>query len=587
MITDAPEADNRSWAEPLRALAAYKAGILCAAILLTMAFILVATTARKSITTDEIVLIPSAYYHLVTNDVHLIPQHPPLCKFLAGLPLLLIQPNERMPQPGDRLLKTDAIEWEHIIRFWEDNRLRFDAICFWARMGMAALTLALGLLTFAFARDLFGPRAALLATALFALEPTILAHGRVVQTDIPASFGFLLTVFAFYHYVRAPDWKRACALGGAAGLAMLSKFSMVFLGPLLVLAFLILFWRKQGQRPVVTLQAFLAAITLVFVINAGYFFFHRALTEADSFWVTTFFPSSHNLVWNSARFLSLLLPTDFVMGVYWQINHSREGHPAGLLGMYAQHGWWYYFPVAFALKTTLPFLALSLCSLIWGTWAVIRRNEGRLLYLLIPFSVYTALMIVTPINIGVRYYLPGYLFLIILSAGLLEALFKRPVSHRVALLPVTAGILILAWAALETGRAYPHYMSFMNQLASPKPRWWYLSDSNVEWGDDTSELAAFLRARGETRVRALLLGGFITLGFHGVEYQDALSPASGPPPRYIAIGASFLNGSTVPYYRIEGKEVSDYVRVNTFASYRARIPEAVIGNSIYVYQFQD
>jgi hypothetical protein len=55
----------------------------------------------------------------------------------------------------------------------------------------------------------------------------------------------------------------------------------------------------------------------------------------------------------------------------------------------------------------------------------------------------------------------------------------------------------------------------------------------------------------------------------------------------MAIGASFLNGSTVPFYKVQGKDVSDKERVNTFAAYRDRVPEAVIANSIYVYRTQD
>jgi hypothetical protein len=45
-----------------------------------------------------------------------------------------------------------------------------------------------------------------------------------------------------------------------------------------------------------------------------------------------------------------------------------------------------------------------------------------------------------------------------------------------------------------------------------------------------------------------------------------------------------LNGSTVPGYDIGGKRVSDSVRVNTFDEFRHRTPEAVIGDSIYVYR---
>jgi 4-amino-4-deoxy-L-arabinose transferase-like glycosyltransferase len=582
-----PDAVRRIAAEARRALVAYKPEILCATILLAMAFVLVTITARKSITCDEIVLIPSAYYHLVTNDVQLIPQHPPLCKLLAGFPLLLLQPDERSPQPNDRSMTKDDAEWSYVSHFWQDNHSRFEAISFWARMPMIALTLALGLLTFVFARDLFGPRAALLAVALFALEPAILAHGRVVQTDIPAAFGFLLTVFALYRYLRAPTWKRACGLGAAAGLAMLAKYSMVVLGPSLALFFSALLYYRRGHRAPVVRHAFLAALALVLVINAGYFFYHRPLAEADSIWIAAFFPSSKAIVWTSVCALKWVLPTDFVMGVYWQINHSREGHPAGLLGMYAQHGWWYYFPVAFAFKTTIAFLALSLSSLIWGAWRAIHKGERWLLVLLVPFASYTALMIMTPINIGVRYYLPAYLFLILLSAGLLDNLLRRNASQRIFHFSGVVAAVTLFCLGLETWRAYPNYMSYLNPLASSRPHWWYLSDSNVEWGDDVKELALYLRGRGETRVCAVLLGGFATLGFYGVNYEDAVTPAATAQSRYIAIGASFLNGSTVPFYEVHGKRVSENERVNTFAAYRDRVPEAVIGNSIYVYRTRD
>src|ERR1044072_1724896 len=89
-------------------------------------------------------------------------------------------------------------------------------------------------------------------------------------------------------------------------------------------------------------------------------------------------------------------------------------------------------------------------------------------------------------------------------------------------------------------------MSYMNQLAYKQPHWWYLSDSNVEWGDDTRAVAEYLRAKGETKVRAIFLGGFLTLHHYGVDYLDALPVPKGPPPRYTAIGASFLDRSAAP-----------------------------------------
>jgi hypothetical protein len=275
------------------------------------------------------------------------------------------------------------------------------------------------------------------------------------------------------------------------------------------------------------------------------------------------------------------------MGVFWQLHHSHEGHPAGLLGMYSSHGWWYYFPVAFALKATIPFLLLSLGSLVWSVARIIRLIEWPFFILLIPFVIYTALLMASPLNIGVRYYLPGYVFLVILSGAFLNALFAATIPKPARIASVALSAVALAWISFESLRAYPNYMPYMNQLASARPHWWYLSDSNVEWGDDTRELADYLRARGETRVRAMLLGGFATLDAYGVNYQDALAPTTDAPPRYTALGASFLNGSTVPFYEVQGQRVPDEVRINTFRSYRRRIPEAVIGNSIYVYRNYD
>jgi 4-amino-4-deoxy-L-arabinose transferase-like glycosyltransferase len=572
--------------QPARSLlAAYGVEGFCAVILLAMSLNLVAVTARKSITADELVLIPAAYYHLVTDDFQLVSEHPPLCKLLAGLPLLFIQPNEVQNQPVDPSVSRGDREWAYAMRFWHDNSSRFETISFWARLPMIALTIAFGLVIFLFTRDLFGVRAALFAVALFSLEPTILAHARVVQTDMPAAFGFLFSAFALYRYLLAPNWKLAAATGAAAGIAMLGKYSMVIVGPILLLVFLVLLWRHPDRRTRLAGHAITAVLALLLVVNAGYFFHHRPLTETDSQWVASSFPSSQTLVWGSVRALKLVLPTDFVLGTYWQLHHTADGHNAGLLGMYSQRGWWYYFPVAFALKTTIPFLLLSVSAIVWGIYRVAWKREWSLLVLLLPFVLYTVLMMINPIDIGIRYYLPAYGFLFIVCGGMLEALLHWGASKRIRLAWVPV-VIAFSWICVEAWRAYPNYMPYMNQLASSRPHWWYLSDSNVEWGDDVKDLAAYLQARGETRVHAILLGGYATLGFYGVNYEDALTPATSPP-RYTALGASFLNGSTIPFYEVDGKRVSDETRVNTFDSFRHRPPEAIIGGSIYVYRMHD
>jgi len=580
---------NRSVAAMRVWITTHAAEIGCAFMLTLMSLQMLFVISRKSITCDEIVMIPSGYYHVAAQDFELINDHPPLSKILAAIPLLFLQPEEIRPEQITGAPGSSDERWEHMERFWENNPDKFLSLSFWPRVFMIGLTVALGLLVFRFARDLFGSFAAFLAVTLFALEPTVLAHGRVVQTDIPASFGFLLFCFMLWRYAREQSIKRAVWLGFAAGLAILTKFSMLLVGPILVGYFAVQIWQLSRQRQSWTRPLFDCAITAavsILTINAAYFFQHRRLESWDVQFIQETFPPIARPLTLFTSLLSYLLPADFVLGILRQFWHNSAGHPAGLLGMYSRTGWWYYFPVAFTFKTTVPFLLLSLTALAWSAFHVIKKREVRLLWLLGPFLIYTIFVLFSHIDIGVRYYLPAYSFLFILGGGLLALLLK---SRKAARLGTVAAILLIGWMGVEAVRAFPNHISYMNQLAVGKPHWWYLSDSNVEWGDDIAELAAYLRARGETRVRSSFLGDFIVLHHYGVD-PVKIPTANGAEPdktRYTAIGASFLNGSTIPYTIINGHEASESERVNYFDKYRHQTPEAVFGGSIYLYREDD
>ena len=558
------------------------APLACAALLAFMSLQMLAVVWRKSITVDEIVMIPAAYYHLAAGNCQLVHEHPPLSKILAAVPLLFLQPDENDPRKFGYAPDSAEGKWNRSERFWEDNPRLFESISFWARVPMTALTILTGVLVFAFARDLFGDIAAVLAVALFALEPTLLAHGRVVQTDVPAAFGYLLTAYALYKYLREPTLRRALLLGAAGGVACLTKFSMLMVAPAIGVAYLALCWRdrkREGSAKSVGLHALMTMLAALFVINAAYFFDHRPLGVEGVKWLHTGAPNYPDGIVLFVELVTYVLPTDFVLGALWQIWHNRDGHSAGLLGMYSRTGWWYYFPVAFALKTTLPFLLLSLASLGWGVERVVRGRERRFLFLLVPFAVYAAASVAGALNLGIRYFLPAYMFLFILGGALLERMWRAARPRRAGAVVAAA---LLAWVCVEAARAYPDHVSYMNQLAYAKPHWWYLSDSNVEWGDDTRAVAEYLRSKGETKVRAMFLGGFLTMHHYGVDYLDALAVPKGP--RYTAIGASFLNGSTVPDNAGTWKPASEEERVNMFDEYRRRTPEKIFGGSIYLFR---
>ena len=562
------------------------AELLSAGLLIVMGLQMLAVISRKNITTDEIIHIPAGYYHLVAGDFQLNNEHPPLVKMWAALPLLFIQPNEAPPTEAEMQGRFMELTFSYDQRFWQNNKGQFETICFWARAMMIVVTLGFGVVIFTCGRALFGARAGLLAVALYSLEPTVLAHGRIVHTDLPAALAFLLFFVVLRNYLKARTWRHALLLGMTCGLALITKFSMIVLVPVLAclgLAALAFAPRLHESRKKILLHAGIVVCLVLLIINSAYRFQRPPLVPGDVQWVQLRSPETFDRWMTFFRIGSRVVPTYYLFGQYNVMIHNRDGHSTSLLGQYNMRGWWYYFPVAFGLKTSLPFLLLSIAALGYAFWRMLKRKDKRFLWLLIPVGIYAAMSMTGHINIGVRHFLPVYPFLFILGAALLDRLLRVRYARY---LTVALVLLAFGWMSAEDLRAYPNYIPYLNQLASARPHWWYLSDSNVEWGDDARALAEYLHAHGETEVRGAVSGGWGTLAQYGITYHE-IFPRPGvqiPETRYVAIGASFLNGSTVFVGEIDGVPISQEQRVNYFARYRDRKPEAVFGGSIYLFR---
>ena len=592
----------------LRRLRARWAEACCALALVVMAVNLLAILPQKTITVDEFVHIPAGYAGISRGDFRPNNEHPPLAKLWAAVPLLALGTHT----PPDLPAESSAQRTMNTARyFWEENAADFAAITFWARVPMIALTLVLGTLIFFVTRRAFGPRAAALAITLFSLEPTVLAHGRIVHTDIAAALAYLAAWIALYAYLGRPTPPRAALLGLIVGAACATKYSLVILGPVVALALLGLLAvapRRGLTRRAPFAHAALVALVALVAVNTAYGFRHQPIESSDLAAIRDERPAQADAIIAAFDTLAPAIPPYYLHGVYTVFGHNASGHQAALLGEYSLTGWWYYFPVAFALKTTLPFLLITIAALAWAVWRIATRRDRRLVALVLPLALYGALAMSSQLNIGIRHLLPIYPFLFILAAAALDHLLSfssgtsavmvartptltrswqgrrraatrpRALSRFVPLAPRLLLAATLAWIAVEAARAHPDYLVYVNQLARG-PAWQYLSDSNVEWGDDTAALAAYLHAQGEMGIRAALAGSRDTLGLFDIEYHDYFdAPAPGTPTRYLAIGASFLNGSTVPVVRDEWRP--DY-----FATFRYRQPVAVFGRAIYLYPY--
>ena len=134
---------------------------------------------RESLTFDEDNHMFAGYMMWHTGDFGLNPEHPPLVKLLATIPLL--GRNLWVPPLKGRFFKTEA---------YMDGRdwlARNDGgsqhMVFQMRLAAGLLALGLSLMVFFAAREWFGQKAALIALGLAVFDPNLLAHSALVTTD--------------------------------------------------------------------------------------------------------------------------------------------------------------------------------------------------------------------------------------------------------------------------------------------------------------------------------------------------------------------------------------------------------------------
>jgi len=551
--------------------------LISGAALLFMAANCVLAVHRTGLTSDEVIHIPAGYYGLTAGEYRMNAEHPPLAKMWSALPLILFLPHDEGPaEATGNFSERGGRFYGH---FWSVYRDTYQLIFFWARTVMVTFTIALGILLFLATRRWFGPIAAVFAVLLYSFEPTILGHGRLVHTDIPAAFMYLLFFFVLDGYRQNPSASRALGIGLVTALALLTKFSMIVLIPVLgVLVLVRLWWSRENPKVwrSVTGHVLVAAAVFVLTVQVVYAFRSPSI-DPEVAWIQNVsrYPS---LVERTIETLSPVFPRDFLFGIYVVAMHNSGGHSSSILGLYDYRGWWYYFPLAFALKTTIPFLLLSLAAIGWSLWRT-AQGDRAFSYAIIPLAIYSLLAMTSGINIGIRHFLPAYPFLFMLSGALLASIWRH--SRKAGFILAIGVVGLMAVEALAT---FPYYISYVNQFKGQNPGWRYLSDSNVEWGDAVPELVDYLRARDITQISGALLGGNLTLHLYGIEFKSLFGPPPLPETEYVAIGASFLNGSTVEYGDAGSGRGTEEQRVNFFDAYRHRKPLAVFGNSIYLFK---
>ena len=394
--------------------------VSCLVLLAIQAIVQVKLASVDSQTTDEAVHLSAGYTYLTRGDWRFNPEHPPLVKLLAALPLLAIKPHITAEMETN-WEKSETLSYDS----WKENRVfgesmlygagnNPDLLLFYGRLPMVLLTLLLGLTIFAIAFKHWGAEAALIATALYAFNPTVNGHGHLITTDIGISLGYLLSAYSFWRLLEKPTWKNTLWLGLAFGIALLSKHTAIILLPFFVV-YAVGRWswqRDWSDWQSVTLK-FIGSLAISWVVIwAGFGFHDRELPETVGVSTdTTQANQTANIVTKPKvdktyrlRPLLSLLPGDYSKGLFMVVNHVGDGHNSFLLGQTSKTGWWYYFPVLLSAKTPLAELLLVAIGLM--TVIRSRPKEKLAIALLTAGGVYLLVALGSKANLGIRHILP-------------------------------------------------------------------------------------------------------------------------------------------------------------------------------------
>lgn len=529
---------------------------LCACVFL-QAFL---SMRGKSLTFDELSYIPAGASYVGTGDLRLNREQPPLMKLLTGVGMLPLAPELPLDDESWALAGRGNVntQWNFGRAFFLEANENPEALILAARLPVVLVTMLLVVGVFLLARDLYGPGAGLLAAALAAFDPNLLAHGRLATTDLGLACFVLLAVWAYRRATRDPTLGHLLLAGSLLGLALLSKFSGLFLlalYPLWALALPFLRegvavprwvkdrWPSHETRQRVAWSAALAGAVVVLgllVVSLGYLAPGRVDRYFRDFFVV-------NVNVNRA----------FLTYFHGAFHQERVPH---------------YFVAAFLLKT--PLALLILLGLRAGT-ALAQPQESwadRLL-LLAPVAIWLLVISWQAFQIGLRYILPVYPFLMVWAGGLAASPFFRRRGGRVTV------AALLVWLAGSSLAAHPHYLPYFNELAGGSSRgiaW--LDDSNVDWGQDLLLLREFLEEEGIDDAFITPMARYDS-DLYGIPGQDLLPQEAvptltlrEPPPGVYAVSVHLLNR----WRLLPDAEVDPF----------RREPMTVLGHTIWVFDLR-
>ena len=406
-----------------------------------------ATSRKLSPVFDEYAHVGAGYAYVAADDYRMNPEHPPLVKALAGLAVATLPMATVRASPALRA----GLQWEFGAELLTYAGLPPFAVIDRARVPAILIGVLGGWLLFRLAARLHGRAAGLLALLLYMGHPEIAGHMTLVTTDVPVMVFGLGAVLAALRLRDRFSWSRAGVLALYLALAHLAKFS----GPVLAVVVAIGLLAPGPDRVRWVRATALALLAAAATIAIGL------------------------LAYRGLRFFTL-----YPEGLWLAFSRqkARGDYPFYLLGHYSKSGFLGYYVIAFLLKTPLALLLL----LAGGVASMVRRRPSRteVLFVLVPTASWFAVTTLLAADIGLRYLLPGFPFLLAIASRL-----ARPHAS-----VATAGAFLLATVAAFQTTLTSDPIGYTNLFVRPGHELAYLDNACVDYGQGLRALRRDLEA---------------------------------------------------------------------------------------------
>jgi len=559
-----------------------------AGLILSVMFVVALLSSRgafgdpgDSAIVDEVAHIPSGYSYDAYHDYRLNPEHPPFAKALAAVPLLF--------EKDLHGLKNDAswnginqwnAGWHFLYHAGNDPKKILDA----TRLPMMLLMIALGLFLFFWAKEKFGRKIALIVLVLFAFYPDILAHGRLVTTDVAAAFGFTVALYFFDKAFQKNTWRYLIFAALAFALAQLLKFSALLLfGVFLILpvVWAILYrktekgfwpslWRRLKQYFWICLLSVIAVwiAYIPFVWNTPPSIEHQLIetnltNDPRTLPLRNFEHKLENHVVTRAL-------DHYLLGGMLVIGRVEGGNKVYILGHLSDKSISWFFPAAYVLKTPIPIIILLLFSItmIFVAWPKEKEKKWFLAVLLTPILVYWAITLKGQLNIGIRHLMPTIPFVLMLIGYTLAPYFNSKPNRWIQI----GTYVLLGYLIVSVMNYYPGFIGYFNEFTPKDVRYERMIDSSLDWGQDLLRLKKYVDDNNIKSIKVDYFGGSVPSYY--IPQAKEWHAQNGPTSGWIAVSATFYQSSKL-VGREEGKWSYDWLD--------AYKPVAQIGGSILVF----